>query len=90
LPLGLQYSLRSAALRVESPGADGNIPVKAEYQDLKVTNWSCRELTKKLEKGLRDFAASNVVYQVGPHGESASAIRSRSFHLHVGGGSADK
>jgi len=25
-----------------------------------------------LEKGLRDFAASNVVYQVGPHGEVAS------------------
>jgi len=71
-PLGpCQYSLAAVlALRVESPGADGNLPVKAEYQDLKVTNWSCRELEqKKLEKGLRDFAASNVVYQVGPHGE---------------------
>jgi len=72
LPLGpCNYSLAAAlTLRVGSAGADGNLPVKAEYQDLKVTNWSCRELEqKKLEKGLRDFAASNVVYQVGPHGE---------------------
>src|SRR5258705_10512043 len=49
LPLGpCQYSLAAGlALRVESPGADGNIPVKAGYQDLKCTNWSCRELEQK-------------------------------------------
>jgi len=57
LPLGpCQYSLAAVlALRVESPGADGNLPVKAEYQDLKVTNWSCRELEQKKWKRAARF-----------------------------------
>lgn len=71
-PLGpCQYSLGGVlALKAGSVDPDGNVPVKAEYHDVKVTHWHCRDFDqKKVERGLRDFAASNVVYQVGPHGE---------------------
>jgi hypothetical protein len=72
MPLGpCQYSVgANITLKVGSVAEDGNIPVKAEYQDLKVTGWNCRDFEqKKLERTLHDFTGSGIVYQVGPHGE---------------------
>jgi hypothetical protein len=72
-PLGpCQYSLFAVLTLTAAPAdADGNIPVKAEYRDAKVTSWRCARFERvAVDKSLRDFAASPVVYQVGPHGEA--------------------
>jgi hypothetical protein len=72
LPLGpCQYSLSSAlTIKSGSVGPDGNIPIHAEFHEVNLSSWDCRDLNRaQLEKALREFAASNVVYQLGPHGE---------------------
>jgi hypothetical protein len=79
-PLGpCLYSLAGElTLLVEPAGADGNFPVQAEYRDLKVTNWNCHQLSRaSLESRLRNFAASKIVYQVGPRGEVGFEHNSR-------------
>ena len=79
-PLGpCQYALASiVTLSTGATDAGGNIPVKAEYHDFKVTSWQCAQFNRaQLEKSLKDFAAVPVVYQIGPHGEVGFEHNSR-------------
>ena len=72
VPLGpCQFSISTVAtLNRGSVAQDGNLPVKAEFQDPKISAWHCAGYDqKRMEKALREFAASPIVYQVGPHGE---------------------
>jgi len=78
-PLGpCQYAFSTVvSLRVSSANASGNTPVKAAFQDAKVTSWNCIGLSqKRVEKTLQRLSTSPLSYEVGPHGEV-------SFHHHV-------
>jgi hypothetical protein len=74
-----QYALYAVlALTPGTADADGNIPVKAIYRDVKATSWTCTRFDRAVvDKSLRDLAAYPVVYQVGPHGEAGFQRNSR-------------
>jgi hypothetical protein len=73
------YSLYAVLTLTAGPiDIGGNTPVKAEYRDPRVTNWRCAKFDHTaVDKSLREFVASPIVYQVGPHGEVGFLRNSR-------------
>lgn len=72
VPLGpCQLSASSVlAFSVQPVAGDGNLPVQAVFENPRSTSWQCTKMDQqKLDKALRELAASPLLYQIGPHGE---------------------
>ena len=74
-----EYSLSlNVTLNAGSASGDGNLPIAAQYENIRVTDWNCPRLRqKKLENELNQFQAAPVIYQIGPHGEPGFAHNTR-------------
>lgn len=72
LPLGpCQFAFSTVAILKVGPAlSSGNTPIKTNFQNPRITSWNCDGLGRKqVEQALQRSSASEIIYEVGPHGE---------------------